>query len=61
MLLGTLLAQSHILVTNQEADDILHGDFNPLDYTPSTIIDDAEIIAAALLDEINTDSLLIYL
>ncbi len=58
---GLLLAQSNILVTNQEADDILHGDFNPADYAPSMVIDDAETIAAALLDEINTDSLLVYL
>lgn len=57
----SLVAQTNITVTSAEADAILHGDFNPADYAPSTVIDDAATITAALVAEINADSLRAYL
>lgn len=54
-------AQTNILLTDSEADDILHGNYDPASYGSSTVFDDPRDIAAELTDRIDPDSLLSYL
>jgi hypothetical protein len=62
LLLGIgVFAQSNILITNQSADAILRGNFDPSDYLPEEIIDDPQVIASDLLNQISADSLKSYL
>lgn len=58
---GFITAQTNILITNSEADAILHGNFDPTSYLPDEIIDDPYVIAADMLDQISADSLKSYL
>lgn len=50
-------AQADIHFTNPLISDVLSGNYNPLDYAATEVIDDPEIISTALLQHINPDSL----
>ena len=54
-------AQTNILVTNPEAEQILLGDFNPEDYEPAFPVNDPETIANAIANGVSSDSLKSYL
>ena len=54
-------SQANIALTNPEAESVLMGNYNPLDYQASTVFDDPHEIAAELTDRINADSLYQYL
>lgn len=56
-----LPAQSNILLTNPEAEQILLGNFDPAQYAPSMAINSMDVIAQDLVDEISPDSLKHYL
>lgn len=55
------LAQSNILVTNPEAEQILLGNFDPADYAPAFPVDDPPWIANAITSQLSPDSLKAYL
>lgn len=59
LLNNLLLAQtpSNILVTNPIAEDVLLGNYNPANYTPSIIINNADTIIAGIKSEVSADSL----
>lgn len=54
-------AQTNILVTSNEADRVLRGNFSPDDYAASTIVDHPQTIIEQIHSEINTDSIRAYL
>ncbi len=54
-------AQSNIQLTNPVANEVLMGNYDPVDFAASNVIDDPRVIAAQLTDRINPDSLLSYL
>ena len=60
---GTILsiAQNNILVTNKLADDVLKGNFDPVDYQASNIIDHPQTIIESIDNQVNTDSITEYL
>lgn len=57
----SLSAQTNISITTVAADDIVKGNYNPSNYTATTIINDHGEIACLLDDELSADSLLSYL
>jgi hypothetical protein len=58
---GGLYGQSNLLLTNPEAVQVLHGNYDPADYTPGEVSDDPYLIAADLLERVAADSLRVYL
>ena len=56
----SLSAQTNILNTNSRADEVLKGNYNALDYLPSTVTPLAEI-PGLLQDQVSPDSLKKYL
>ncbi len=61
--IGTIIsiAQNNILVTNKLADDVLKGNFNPVDFQASNIIDHPQTIIENIDNQVNTDSITEYL
>ncbi|MCH8317909.1 MAG: M28 family peptidase, partial [Bacteroidetes bacterium] len=59
LLNNLLLAQTpfNILVTNPIAEDVLLGNYDPANYTPSIIINNADTIIAGIKSEVSADSL----
>lgn len=58
---GIIFSQSNILSTNQTAEDILIGNYNPADYAATTVIDAKSDIVNTIYNEINRDSIKSYL
>ena len=56
-----LNAQVNIISTNLDAEAVLLGNFNPQNYTSSTVIDDHDDIITGINANINADSLKSYL
>ncbi|QNL20482.1 M28 family peptidase [Hyphobacterium sp. CCMP332] len=54
-------SQTNIRLSNPEADSVLKGLYNPLNYLPPQIIDNPQTIIQGLNNEISTDSLKSYL
>lgn len=54
-------AQTNILLTNPEAHAVLLGTFDPADYAASTVQNNPAVIAQAMLNGVNPDSLYAYL
>lgn len=54
-------AQTNIKVSNPTAENILLGNYNPLDYQPSKIINHPDSIIRGFINDISSDSLLSYL
>jgi hypothetical protein len=58
---STALSQTNIQMSNPLAEEILLGNYNPGDYTPSIIISDPDTILHRIINNISTDTLLSYL
>lgn len=56
-----LFSQTNMLVTNQLAEEIMQGNYDPAAYLPSTIINHPDDIKMAIQNGISTDSLHAYL
>lgn len=54
-------AQTNILITSNEADKIIKGDFSPDDYAATDVVDHPQTIIAQIQNEINTDTIRAYL
>jgi Peptidase family M28/Secretion system C-terminal sorting domain len=59
--LNSLNAQIRITVLNSEADEVLHGNYNPQNYESSQIIHASEDILNGIVNEVSTDSIRNYL
>ncbi|MCX6234621.1 MAG: M28 family peptidase [Bacteroidetes bacterium] len=55
------VAQTNITVSNSIADNILHGNYDPADYTPSTILNNPDSILHGIINDVSTYTLLAYL
>jgi len=53
--------QTNMSVSNPEADAIIHGNYDPAKYMPSTIIHHSDSILYGIVNEINSDSLIAWL
>ncbi|HMG15634.1 MAG TPA: hypothetical protein VK590_09315, partial [Saprospiraceae bacterium] len=56
-----LSAQTNIISTNQKAEDIMLGNYNPADYTAQLIIEHPDTISQRINKEISSDSLKSYI
>ena len=54
-------AQTNIVCTNPEAEQILLGNFDPADYAAAIVLDAPDLIAARLQTDIHPDSLKSYI
>jgi len=54
-------AQTNLLITNPEVDNILKGNYDPLSYLQTLTIDNPAAISLGLLDNVTADSLQSYL
>lgn len=54
-------AQDNIFITNSAADQVLKGDFDPINYAASNVIDHPQTIIEHLNSQLNTDTILSYL
>jgi hypothetical protein len=63
VLLTTIVAeaQTNITSTNITAEEIMLGNYDPADYTASTVIDQYDAIVSGIESEINPDSLKAYI
>ena len=61
LMICQLHAQVNILSTNTDAENILLGNFNPSNYSATTVIDDHDDIIQGIQSQINPDSLKSYL
>ncbi len=57
----SLFAQTNIIITTVEADNVIKGNYNPATYAPSTVINDHNEIICDLNKLVNPDSLLSYM
>ncbi len=57
----SLIGQTNISITSTTADNIVKGNYNPANYTATTVINTQGPIACMLDDELSPDSLLSYL
>lgn len=55
------LAQTSMLNTNADAEQVMLGNYNPAMYSASTVISDPAIISTDINNRVSTDSLLSYL
>jgi hypothetical protein len=56
-----LFAQTNILLTNMEAEQILLGNFNPADYTASTILNHPDDIISGVRQNVSALNMKNYL
>ncbi len=54
-------AQTNMVTTNKLAEDIMLGNYDPMDFKPQIVIDQPEEIIDGILNQISTDSLKSYL
>jgi hypothetical protein len=59
--IGIGSAQSNIHVSNPVAEEILLGNYDPADYTPSTILNNPDSILNGIINDVSTYTLLAYL
>jgi len=55
------LGQTNINLSNPEAQQILLGNYNPANYTPTVIINHPDSILNGIVDEVSKDTLISYL
>ena len=56
-----LSSQSNMLSTNAMAEAVMLGNYDPVDFMPTTVVTDPNVIIQAIQDGISTDSLHSYL
>ncbi len=56
-----LFAQTNILITNPEADNVIKGNFTPANYAATNVINDKINIVQGIQNGVNSDSLHAYL
>ena len=62
VLIGSFsFAQSNITISNPEALQILSGNYNPVIYTPSVIINNTDSILHGIINRVSIDSMFSYL
>jgi hypothetical protein len=61
VLLSTLPAESQVVMTNNDAEQVLLGKYNPALYTPSKVINHKDSIIQQLVSGVSQDSLKTYL
>ncbi len=54
-------SQSNMTVSNAEADAIIHGNYDPENYLPSTIINHSDSILQGIVNQVNSDTLIAWL
>ena len=57
----SILAQTNLSVSDAEVDDVLHGNYNPADYSASNVINDHQQIFCEVSEAVSADSLKAYL
>jgi hypothetical protein len=55
------LGQTNITLSNPEAQQILNGNYNPANYTPSVIINHPDSILFGIVNDVSKDTLISYL
>lgn len=55
------IAQTNIVITNAQAENVIKGNYNPLDYVSAAPITDKTAIASGITNGVNSDSLKSYL
>ncbi|MDX2360701.1 MAG: M28 family peptidase [Crocinitomicaceae bacterium] len=55
------ISQNNILITNPEAEAIVHGNYTPSNYQATTVIDSKTALTQGINDNVNADSLMAYI
>src|SRR5210317_884721 len=54
-------SQTNIFMSNQTADEIIHGNYDPVNYTASQIVNHPDSILTGIVNEVSEDSLQSFL